>query len=188
MLKPFFPFSHLQCERNTARIEFGNSSIERYLKHYRDFFLCTILVDSLIPDSSLVHNYSQRDSKFSQNFYCYLQVVQSEVEVNNVPFVALAMVRTKRFGESCHAAIRVLCVPGNAVNVRSADVVLAVGGANGTLSEIALALKIGKPVVSYRSWELPPPPMGLSGVLERAGSSTEAVQMVLRQLRSQGVR
>ena len=42
----------------------------------------------------------------------------------------------------------------NALVVRSADVVVAVGGAYGTLSEIALALKTGKPVVGLHTWEL----------------------------------
>jgi uncharacterized protein (TIGR00725 family) len=36
----------------------------------------------------------------------------------------------------------------------SADVVIAVGGEYGTLSEIGLALKIGRPVVALHSWTL----------------------------------
>ncbi len=42
----------------------------------------------------------------------------------------------------------------NALVVRAADAVVAVGGAYGTLSEIALALKTGKPVVGLHTWEL----------------------------------
>jgi uncharacterized protein (TIGR00725 family) len=42
----------------------------------------------------------------------------------------------------------------NAIIVRAADVVIAVGGEWGTLSEIALARKMGKPVVALRSWDL----------------------------------
>jgi uncharacterized protein (TIGR00725 family) len=42
----------------------------------------------------------------------------------------------------------------NALVVRAADVLIAVGGAYGTLSEIALALKGGKRVVGIRSWEI----------------------------------
>ena len=38
--------------------------------------------------------------------------------------------------------------------VRTADVVIAVHGEYGTLSEIALALKMGKPVVGSGTWEL----------------------------------
>ncbi len=42
----------------------------------------------------------------------------------------------------------------NAIVVRSADVVIAVRGEYGTLSEIALALKMGKPVIGLGTWEL----------------------------------
>jgi uncharacterized protein (TIGR00725 family) len=42
----------------------------------------------------------------------------------------------------------------NALVVRAADALVAVGGAYGTLSEIALALKAGKPVVGLGSWEI----------------------------------
>lgn len=42
----------------------------------------------------------------------------------------------------------------NALVVRAADAVVAVGGEFGTLSEIALALKAGVPVVGIGSWEL----------------------------------
>jgi uncharacterized protein (TIGR00725 family) len=42
----------------------------------------------------------------------------------------------------------------NALVVRSADALVAIGGEYGTLSEIALALKTGKPVVGIDTWEL----------------------------------
>jgi uncharacterized protein (TIGR00725 family) len=42
----------------------------------------------------------------------------------------------------------------NLLVVRAADVVIAVGGGYGTLSEIALALRHGKPVVGIGSWEI----------------------------------
>jgi hypothetical protein len=42
----------------------------------------------------------------------------------------------------------------NALVVRAADVVVAVAGGYGTLSEIALALKNGTPVVGIGTWEL----------------------------------
>jgi uncharacterized protein (TIGR00725 family) len=45
----------------------------------------------------------------------------------------------------------------NALVVRSADAVLAIGGAWGTLSELALAVRTGVPVWSVRSWDLPDP-------------------------------
>jgi uncharacterized protein (TIGR00725 family) len=42
----------------------------------------------------------------------------------------------------------------NALVVRAADALIAVGGAYGTLSEIALALKAGKRVVGIGSWDI----------------------------------
>lgn len=42
----------------------------------------------------------------------------------------------------------------NAIVVRSADVVIAIGGEYGTLSEIAHALIINKPVISLKSWKI----------------------------------
>jgi uncharacterized protein (TIGR00725 family) len=42
----------------------------------------------------------------------------------------------------------------NALVARAADSLIAVGGAYGTLSEIALALKAGKRVVGLNTWEI----------------------------------
>ena len=42
----------------------------------------------------------------------------------------------------------------NALVVRSADVLIAIGGAYGTLSEIALALKAGKRVIGIATWAI----------------------------------
>lgn len=42
----------------------------------------------------------------------------------------------------------------NALVVRAADTVIAISGEFGTLSEIALALKIGVPVVGLATWDL----------------------------------
>lgn len=44
----------------------------------------------------------------------------------------------------------------NTIVVASGDAVIAIGGGFGTLSEIGLALKMGKPVVHLNSWELEP--------------------------------
>lgn len=41
----------------------------------------------------------------------------------------------------------------NGLVVRAADAVIAVGGGWGTLSEIALALKLGRPVIGLGTWE-----------------------------------
>lgn len=42
----------------------------------------------------------------------------------------------------------------NALIVRATDGLIAVGGEYGTLSEVAFALKIGKPVVGIGSWDV----------------------------------
>jgi uncharacterized protein (TIGR00725 family) len=42
----------------------------------------------------------------------------------------------------------------NGLVVRSADGLVAIGGGHGTLSEIALALKLGRPVVGLGTWEV----------------------------------
>ncbi|MEY2512830.1 MAG: hypothetical protein QOJ89_188 [bacterium] len=62
----------------------------------------------------------------------------------------------------------------NGLVVRAADAVIAVGGAYGTLSEIALALKTGTPVVTMESWDLPD--------VVTAASPAEAVARALAAL------
>ena len=42
----------------------------------------------------------------------------------------------------------------NVIIVQTADVVIAIGGEYGTLSEIALARKLGRAVIGLRSWAL----------------------------------
>jgi uncharacterized protein (TIGR00725 family) len=42
----------------------------------------------------------------------------------------------------------------NGLVVRAADTVIAIGGAYGTLSEVALALKTGVPVIGLHTWEI----------------------------------
>jgi uncharacterized protein (TIGR00725 family) len=61
----------------------------------------------------------------------------------------------------------------NALVVRAADSLVAVGGGFGTLSEIALALKAGKTVVGLGTWELG------EDSITRAGSPEEAVEAAL---------
>lgn len=61
--------------------------------------------------------------------------------------------------ESASADVEVAVPTGmgearNAVIVHTADVVVAVGGEYGTLSEIALALRAGLPVIGVGTWEL----------------------------------
>ena len=70
----------------------------------------------------------------------------------------------------------------NAIVVRAADAVIAVGGEFGTLSEIALALQAGKPVVGVGTWTLARPGIERDPVV-RAADAAEAVEAAMRQLR-----
>jgi uncharacterized protein (TIGR00725 family) len=67
----------------------------------------------------------------------------------------------------------------NAIVVRTADVVIAVHGEYGTLSEIALALKMGKPVVGLGTWELVREGTAVNAIV-RASSAEEAVAKALQ--------
>jgi uncharacterized protein (TIGR00725 family) len=66
----------------------------------------------------------------------------------------------------------------NALVVAAADALIAVGGAYGTLSEIALALRGGKPVVGLGTWELTRGGSPDDGII-RAGTAREAVDTAL---------
>lgn len=72
----------------------------------------------------------------------------------------------------------------NALIVRAADVVIAVGGSWGTLSEIALALRGGKRVVGLGTWEMSRKGEAIDGVLP-AMSPEEAVGLALDQVWSE---
>lgn len=63
----------------------------------------------------------------------------------------------------------------NIIIVRTAEAVVAVGGAYGTLSEIAYALKLGVPVVGYQTWELRRTGMETDPI-RRAATPHEAVE------------
>jgi uncharacterized protein (TIGR00725 family) len=47
-----------------------------------------------------------------------------------------------------------LGITRNVIIARAADVLIAIGGEYGTLSEIAFALQMGKPVVGIRTWDI----------------------------------
>jgi uncharacterized protein (TIGR00725 family) len=66
----------------------------------------------------------------------------------------------------------------NALVVRAVDAVIAVGGEFGTLSEIALALKIGVPVVGLQTWELAKPTGPVQAIVA-ADSPEDAVEKAL---------
>jgi uncharacterized protein (TIGR00725 family) len=67
----------------------------------------------------------------------------------------------------------------NALVVRASDAVVAVGGGWGTLSEIALALKTGVPVVGVGTWEVARDGSPAGGIV-RADDARSAVAAALR--------
>lgn len=69
----------------------------------------------------------------------------------------------------------------NVLIVRAADALVAIGGAWGTLSEIALGLKAGRPVVGLGTWELSRGGEAVDGIVA-AGSAVEAVTQALARL------
>jgi hypothetical protein len=70
----------------------------------------------------------------------------------------------------------------NALVVRAADAVVAVGGGYGTLSEIALALRADKPVVGIGTWELSRDGEPDTGVVRVQGAA-QAVRTALELAR-----
>ena len=69
------------------------------------------------------------------------------------------------------AQVRIATGAGEARNVilvRSADAVIAIGGGYGTLSEVAIACKLGIPVFGYRTWQADHPDSGEPLVTECA--------------------
>jgi uncharacterized protein (TIGR00725 family) len=75
----------------------------------------------------------------------------------------------------------------NGLLVRACAAVVAIGGAYGTLSEIGFALRLGRPVVGLRTWELHRPGAAEPdpGVLV-AGSAAEAVERALTAIARRG--
>ena len=67
----------------------------------------------------------------------------------------------------------------NALIVRAADALIAIAGEFGTLSEMALALKVGVPVVGLGTWELQKGGKKVDVFLE-ASSPADAVEHALR--------
>jgi uncharacterized protein (TIGR00725 family) len=72
---------------------------------------------------------------------------------------------------------------GNARNTliaATADAAIAVGGKAGTLSEIGLARKMGKPVVTLDSWEFADKWEGVAGII-KAETPQQAVEIAMRE-------
>jgi uncharacterized protein (TIGR00725 family) len=66
----------------------------------------------------------------------------------------------------------------NAIIVRTADAVIAVSGGYGTLSEIGLALKMGRPVVGLGTWGLQYDGQPVPAVIQ-ANTPVQAVELAL---------
>ncbi len=63
----------------------------------------------------------------------------------------------------------------NLLVVRASDVVVAIAGGYGTLSEIGLALKIGKPVIGLKTWP------GIDGI-DYVETPDQGINMVAKYL------
>ncbi|WKZ33937.1 MAG: TIGR00725 family protein [Thermodesulfobacteriota bacterium] len=61
----------------------------------------------------------------------------------------------------------------NALIVRAASALIAIGGGYGTLSEMALALKSGKPVIGIKTWDI-------SAEVMKTESPAEAVRLAFK--------
>lgn len=70
----------------------------------------------------------------------------------------------------------------NALIVRTADAVIAISGEFGTLSEIGLALKMGKPVIGLGTWELHRKGRAVDAI-RLAADPVEAVRLALEVAR-----
>jgi len=64
----------------------------------------------------------------------------------------------------------------NGLIVRSSHALIAIGGGFGTLSEIALALQAGRPVVALESWDLPQ----FKGAIRHVEHPHDAVALALQ--------
>jgi uncharacterized protein (TIGR00725 family) len=64
----------------------------------------------------------------------------------------------------------------NVLVVHASDALVAVDGETGTLSEIAIALKVGKPIVGIKTWEL-------EGRIPLVQGGREAIAMIMDMLR-----
>jgi len=69
----------------------------------------------------------------------------------------------------------------NGLIVRVCDAVIAIGGSWGTLSEIALAMRTGKPTIVISGWTVDDPIDGRTMDLHQAISAEQAVAEALRQ-------
>jgi uncharacterized protein (TIGR00725 family) len=63
----------------------------------------------------------------------------------------------------------------NIIIVRTCDVIIAISGSYGTLSEIAFALKLNVPIIGFKSWNI-------DDSILKASSVTEAINLAFQQI------
>lgn len=69
----------------------------------------------------------------------------------------------------------------NVLVARAAAAVIAIGGEFGTLSEIALALKLGRPVIGIETWEIARSGLSTDPIL-RAKDAAHAVDLAFERM------
>ncbi len=69
----------------------------------------------------------------------------------------------------------------NIIVVRSSDVVIAIDGSFGTLSEISFALKFGKPVFGISTWKIEDG-KGIKGYIKYGSNPEELVDVALKSV------
>jgi len=69
----------------------------------------------------------------------------------------------------------------NMIVIRTADVVVAFPGKYGTLSEMAFALKAGKPVISISAWKVGEEIISMDDPMEAAEKAMELAQAALEE-------
>jgi uncharacterized protein (TIGR00725 family) len=67
----------------------------------------------------------------------------------------------------------------NVINVKSCNAAIAIGGEYGTLSEVALAMKSGCPIILLKSWSLAPRSSGIAPGWLVAETVEQAVSMAI---------
>lgn len=85
-----------------------------------------------------------------------------------------------RTGSSAYLSVSIPTGLGegrNVIIVRASDALIAIGGGYGTLSEISLAMKMGKPVIGLETWEGRSPEQSLN--FYRAMNPKEAISLAL---------
>ncbi len=75
----------------------------------------------------------------------------------------------------------------NIIIVRTAHALIAVGGEYGTLSEIAFALKLGKPVIGLQTWQLAQQGEFVNAI-QAVTTAQAAVKLALAQISGEGRR